>query len=417
MRSPVFQTLVAAGLSALVVLAGAPVFAGTPFRVNDYTTGQQVLPTLAVEPDGDFLVVWASEAQDGSGFGLFAQRFDAAGARRGGEFAVNQQTLGDQLGPSVAVGSDGDFVAVWQSGSGAVPGSIRGRRFDGMGDPVGDEFLVNTPTTAVQSEPRVARAGDGRFVVAWTGQGADGDDSGIVARLFDAQGDPVGPEFVVNTETYAYQNSPDVGADAAGNFVVVWRRYDYYANVLAGQRLDAAGAQLGTEFTVSGTDFVHLSPSVSVSPTGGFAVAWTAWNFQTSGNEMFARPYDASGNPGPRVQLNTYKAGNQGGYLARAGLVAQGAQGDFVVTWTGDFMGSADGAVFAKRSTDIGVRRDARISGEGAGSTWFPVVGMDSTGAYVVSWSGQDDSGFGIFARVMPPAPLIRGQVTATDGR
>jgi len=36
------------------------------------------------------------------------------------------------------------------------------------------------------------------------------------------QGEPVGPEFRVNTYTAGYQDEPAVGSDGSGNFVVVW---------------------------------------------------------------------------------------------------------------------------------------------------------------------------------------------------
>jgi hypothetical protein len=55
--------------------------AGTPltadFQVNAYTGGGQILAAVAADPAGDFVVVWASTGQDGSGRGIFAQRFGA----------------------------------------------------------------------------------------------------------------------------------------------------------------------------------------------------------------------------------------------------------------------------------------------------------------------------------------------------
>jgi hypothetical protein len=37
-----------------------------------------------------------------------------------------------------------------------------------------------------------------------------------------AQGEPLGPEFRVNTYTTREQEKPSIAADAVGNFVVVW---------------------------------------------------------------------------------------------------------------------------------------------------------------------------------------------------
>jgi hypothetical protein len=39
---------------------------------------------VALDPAGDFVVVWSSP-QDGSSFGVFGQRYDAAGSAQGTE--------------------------------------------------------------------------------------------------------------------------------------------------------------------------------------------------------------------------------------------------------------------------------------------------------------------------------------------
>jgi hypothetical protein len=51
---------------------------GSEFRVNTYTTDAQGVPAVAATPVGDFVVTWASSgypSQDGSGAGVFGQRF------------------------------------------------------------------------------------------------------------------------------------------------------------------------------------------------------------------------------------------------------------------------------------------------------------------------------------------------------
>src|SRR5438128_548898 len=65
---------------------------GSAFRVNTTTAGAQTSAAVATDDAGDFVVVWASQGQDGSGFGVYAQRFSAAGAALGGEFRVNATT-------------------------------------------------------------------------------------------------------------------------------------------------------------------------------------------------------------------------------------------------------------------------------------------------------------------------------------
>jgi hypothetical protein len=59
--------------------------------VNVYTTGDQWSPAVARGGDGNFVVVW-SGYKDGSGYGIFARRFDSSGAPLGGELQVTTHT-------------------------------------------------------------------------------------------------------------------------------------------------------------------------------------------------------------------------------------------------------------------------------------------------------------------------------------
>src|SRR5688500_18121745 len=91
---------------------------GPEFRVNTYTTSDQggsysTDHPVAVDPSGNFVVVWGS--QDGSGRGIFGQRHDSSGTPLGLEFRINTHTLFNQAGPSVAADSSGKFVVVWES--------------------------------------------------------------------------------------------------------------------------------------------------------------------------------------------------------------------------------------------------------------------------------------------------------------
>src|SRR5262249_16287046 len=174
--------------------SGAPL--SGDFRVNTYTTGDQRSPAAAPLPGGGFVVVWQSAGQDGSGLGLFGQRYDAAGTPLGGEFEVNTYTTGDQSDPAVVGGPGGSFVVTW-SGFGVEepddPG-IFARRYDGSGAPLGPETHVNTSAPHVQEDPAIAMDASGKSVVAWmdTSPGPVGTGKDIFARRFDASGSPIG---------------------------------------------------------------------------------------------------------------------------------------------------------------------------------------------------------------------------------
>src|SRR3954469_25832274 len=86
--------------------------AGAEFRANTFTTGDQASPSVAADGDGDFVVAWQSSGQNNH---IYAQRYNSAGAAQDLEFRVNSNLTFAQSVPSVAIDADGDFVVVWQS--------------------------------------------------------------------------------------------------------------------------------------------------------------------------------------------------------------------------------------------------------------------------------------------------------------
>lgn len=126
-------TLLCLVTSSADVHAQAPT--GNEFIVNAYTTEDQLHSSLAMGPDGGFLVFWDSWQNDGSYQGVFGRRFDAAGTPVGGDFQVNQFTTLAQSGPTAAPGADGGFIVAWQSETqDGDRFGIFGRRYDANGD-------------------------------------------------------------------------------------------------------------------------------------------------------------------------------------------------------------------------------------------------------------------------------------------
>jgi hypothetical protein len=143
---------------------GAPL--GGEFRVNASTTADRMAPRVAVAPTGEFLVTWVANPSSGNS-SLFAQLYGSSGAPSGGDFRVNTYTSGSSLAPSVAAHRAG-FVVAWENsvedGSGY---GVYAQRYDLTGSRLGGEFLVNSATPDKQIAPPVTFDSTGGFVVAW----------------------------------------------------------------------------------------------------------------------------------------------------------------------------------------------------------------------------------------------------------
>ena len=146
---------------------------GSQTRVNTYTSGPQAGNRIAMRPRGDFVIVWESYGQDGDDMGIYAQLYDENGYRVGGEFRVNNTTVGSQQFSDVAMSDDGSFIVSWINDNRInVPSSIPNvyaRQYWPTGAPYDDEFLVNTvPDSKSAFFSKIAMDLAGSCIVGWS---------------------------------------------------------------------------------------------------------------------------------------------------------------------------------------------------------------------------------------------------------
>jgi hypothetical protein len=383
---------------------------GPEFRVNTYTTNNQNVPSVAMDADGDFVIAWSGAGQSDS-TSIFAQRYHATGVPQGDEFRVNTYTTGGQNSPSVAMGADGDFVVAWESngqdGSGV---GVYAQRYNAAGVPQGTEFHVNTYTTNNQSFSKVALDADG-FVIAWRSYGQDGSAYGVYAQRYNAVGEPQGDEFRVNTYTTSNQGAPSVAIDADGDFVIAWESWfqDGSNGSVYAQRYNAAGEPQGGEFRVNTyTTTWHLGPSLAMDSNGDFVIAWWSSGQDGSNDGVYAQGYNAAGEPqGDEFRVNTYTTNSQ-----NSPCVAMGADGAFVIAWSGS--GSQDGSfsgVYAQCYNASGEPQggEFRVNTYTTNNQSFSTVALDADGDFVIAWSSyrQDGSVYGVYAQRYAVVPSV----------
>src|SRR5262249_5573210 len=277
-------------LASVAVLAALPAAAQTPlgatFRVNT-STAEIDHASVASNGTGPFVVAWL-----GYSFPLgriAGQRYDADGAPRRGPFYMIDQpqdisSVRQQTTPWVAADSAGDFAVVWAGKilTGTYQVQIRGRRFSGLGAPIGAEFRIDGALTADSANPRVAFDANGGFVVVWDQL----PEPYVAYRRYDTSGNPLGPPSnIADGARYSA-----VAALPGGSFVVSWADTVTTANIWA-ERFDSTGAPIGGRFLVDGSaTSILAAPRVASDPSGAFMIAW-----ESTYPHAMVRKYDASG--------------------------------------------------------------------------------------------------------------------------
>ena len=312
--------------------SGTPV--GAQFEVNTYTTYSQREAAVAIGPDGEFIVVW--DGRDADGSGIKGQRFDSNGDMVGIEFLVNTYTTSAQGRAAVAVDPEGNFVVVWESygslGTDTSEESLQGQLYDEMGTAIGGQFQVNSSTSGRQEDAEVAFDGQGNFIVVWEHV----PEGSVRGQIYDDTGAAVGGEFQI--ETSGYGSQPDVAADTVGNFAVAWRGEeaagtDTEDGSIQAQRYDVNGNPVGGEFQVNTyTTSWQEDPAIEMDSNGNVIIIWESEGSlgdDAAGYSIQAQYYDPSGTPvGGEFQVNTYTTGDQ-----LNPEVSMDGLGDFVVAW------------------------------------------------------------------------------------
>ncbi len=243
---------------------------GENFVIN--SEGSAYYPSVAYSLLADrYLVAWQDMRHQNMG-DIYGQMVDADRTLWGGNLEIY---LGDGRQEHPDVVSDGtNFLVVWQD---FTDHSVSGRFVYTTGG-MEDAFLIAGQDGTSREQPAVAYNPDaGEYLVVFRYDLAD--ETEIRARRLDIHASPVGAEYLIADQPYAYD--PNLAATpwgATGGYVVVWddhRAGDY--NIYG--RVVLAGADNsfdGADFAIcnaAGSD--QWRPVIARSPASGrFLVAW-----------------------------------------------------------------------------------------------------------------------------------------------
>jgi len=336
---------------------------GNEFLVNTTVTGDQVLPAVAIDNGGNFIVVWCGTGS-GDGDGVFARLYDSAGTPRTGEFLINQTTAGTQHDPDVAMEIDGDFVVVWQ---GAGPGDADGifrRPYDSTGAPAAAETRVNSSVTGAQSRPAICTDANRGIIIAWESRPTL--DADIWFQRYNAGGNPQGNAVRANTTTAGDQQDAAIAVASNGDFAVVWESLPVAPGTddpdLYLQRFSSSGNPSGTETAVTAdTDGEQRDPAIDLDISGHFVVAWASDDDSTAAVDWNVRvqQFDKDGvRIGVGLVANATVSGDQS-----SPSIALDDVDNYTVIWAGSGPGDAHG-VFGSLGQEQDVVGALRASAE-----------------------------------------------------
>lgn len=315
---------------------------GANFKVNEDSSNCwfETPAAMAMSRKGNFIVVWMDRRNGNSD--IYGQRYNPDGETLGENFKINDDDNW-QESPSVAMDDNGNFVVVWQSNR-TDDSDIYAQRYAATGEKLGDNFRVNDDSDASsQYIPAIAMSCNGDFVVVWIDERNGNWD--IYGQRYSASGAKQGENFRVNDDSDSNsQVDPAVDMDSNGNFVVTWSddrngNWDIFA-----QRFVASGVKLGADFRVNSdnSDSTQGASAIALDGNGDFIVAWTDGR---NGNwDIYAQLFD---NQGTMLGTN-YRVNNDSGAKEQLIPKVKMVNGYIYYTWVDNRIESQGYDIFAR---------------------------------------------------------------------
>jgi hypothetical protein len=280
-----------------------------------------------------------------------------------------------------------------------------------------------------QRSPAVALADNGSGLVVW-----ENANQGVVGRLIDAEGVPVGNEIVLVANRIlsglpaegevVWRKEPAAVAAPGGGFFVFWTEERVYVKTdifwedrqlldrdVRGQRFDAQGQPAGPRLRVHPESAGLQSSPQALRGPDWIALAWHADDLLlgSAGDGLFARVLESDGSPRSGVFRVSKLAA---GAAARRPALALDPAGDLWLVWESPGDGSGEG-IFVRRFNDLGEARGpvARVNAVTVGCQRYAALAAHPDGGFLALWHGPsaEADGWRIYGRRLDPVNAALG--------
>ncbi|MCJ7498372.1 MAG: T9SS type A sorting domain-containing protein, partial [candidate division Zixibacteria bacterium] len=305
-----------------------------------------------------------------------------------GDFRVNEENYSatfSQRRPDLALFKDGSFVSVWEDERNGDKDIFCQKVNSAGGITESNLKLAPDDLHTDQLEPSICRTLDSNLILVWV----DGTELNIYARRCSPDLSPSGDTFRVNDSMIPNSAwEPEIESFTDGSFLVVWVDVSSGNNLYA-RRYDSSGNPLGPSFKVNTVEGIAppKSPSASFDKNGRFVIGWE--DYRNLDADIYFQRYDSSGTPsGSNVLANVDSLSEDQYYSS----VTKIPDGDFMIAWVDTRGGKID--IYARLFDYSGSPKTSRVkvnSDNVFAEHWEPVIDADSNGNYLVAWGDDRD--------------------------
>jgi len=196
-------------------------------------------------------------------------------------------------------------------------------------------------------------------------------------------------DFIVNDDSGAKkpQHIPNIAVNDSGVFVIVWQDYrtypkkNYYA-----QWYSSDGSKRGNNKRINDMADIagQVKPQVAINKKGETVAVWEDFRAGSGSSDIYFQRFDGFGNAiGANVRVNETTGTGQ----RTSPDIAIDSSGNFVVVWTGTGLNSLD--IWRQKYNNSGTKigSNTLVNDDGTNKDQGdPAIAMTESGNYVVAW-------------------------------
>ena len=371
------------GFAAASLAQAAPL--GDPVMVNTATAGNQRPVYFSAGSNGEKLLIWSDAAANAT----YAQRIRSSGT----PYLTKHLIQAPPAYANFSVDRIGNFVF------GSDPGRVTA--YDRSGT-----LLSSFQTTPDSSSTVASMDTDGNITAAYSRSASQGAPRTIAIRRFNTRGVAIGPEVIVASDAPDRLSGPSsIATDDAGNIALSFATRPgptaNQSNIMI-QRFSRAGVALTPALVVGAVRSIYSSGGrIAMDPGGRSVISWSASQDDNYTWNIYARAYDANGNPGSGV-VRVNQRIHEGQPGPNPGVAENG---DFVVSWiaSSGVVGGPQSSTLAARqfrSDGTPIADEFRVDPPQPQFGANPLLAMDPVGNFAVAWvSTSAGTGWDVMVR------------------
>jgi hypothetical protein len=234
------------------------------------TAGSGSDPQIAFDANGNAIAAWSQ--RDGAQNHVWASRYSKSSDQWDTAVPLESNS-GDATVPQIAVDANGDALVVWRQSTGGPHTDIWANRYTMAGPPhwMGAQPIENNAGSA--SAPQVAMGGGtGRAV--WFEFDTDAGRNRVWSSRYTASTDQWDQIAPIESNT-GNASSPQLALDASGNAVAVWHQFDGQRSNIWSNRYVASTASWEGAVLIDGDNTGDaFSPSIAMDANGNALAVW-----------------------------------------------------------------------------------------------------------------------------------------------